>query len=179
VGDRGRGQGDRGGPGHEVRRLDLQRARARSDPPGPRRRASADQLHQRLGASPHDPLPRDPPGRHGRDRRGFRGRLGPDRRELHLRVRCRSVRPAPLRLPHESAGRPHSQGSLRRFPHRPEEGPPRRRRARDGHERVRHQLRREQRGLRRQHRRVPLPGQPDQGQAGRAGAELPGEPARV
>ena len=35
-------------------------------------------------------------------------------RELHLRVRRRALRPAPLPLPHAAAGRPHRQGALRR-----------------------------------------------------------------
>ena len=61
----------------------------------------------------------------------------------------------------------------------PEGGPRAGRRARDGHERVRHQLRPLERGLRRQHRRVRVHGRAGPGQARRAGADLPGQRARV
>ena len=53
------------------------------------------------------------------------------------------------------------------------------RRARDGHERVRHELRPLERGLRRQHGRVRVHGRADPGEARRAGADLPRQRARV
>ena len=61
----------------------------------------------------------------------------------------------------------------------PKAGRRRGRRARDGHERVRHELRPLQRGLRRQLGRVRLHGRADPGEARRAGADLPRQRARV
>ena len=142
----GRGrQGDRGRAGGQVRRLDLQRPRPRPDPALPRGRAAADQVRQRLRPPAHGPLPRDPSGRHGRRAGGRREqRRGPDRarQELHLRVRRRSVRAAPLPLPRDAARVPHLQGAVRGVRHRSAARPPRGRRAGDGDERLRHQLRR-------------------------------------
>src|SRR5918997_1683135 len=173
-----RRQGHRGGTGRQVRRLDLQRPRARPDPAGASGRAAAHQLHERLEPPAHDPLPRDPPRRHGRRAGGRRGQHRRGRVD-RLRVRRRAVRAAPLPLPLDPAGRAHRQGPLRRLHHRPGGRPPGRRRARDGDERVRHQLRQVQRGLRGQHGRVRIHGPADPGEARRAGADLPGEPARV
>ena len=165
-------------PGHQVRGLDLQRPHPRPDAAGTRGRAAADHVRQRLQAPAHDPLPRHPPGGDGR-RAGPRRR--PDRaRQVHgLRVRRAPVRAPPLPLPRPPAGRAHRQGALRRLPDRPEGGPRGRRRDGDGHERVRHELRPRQRGLRRQHDRLRLHGAADPGQARRAGADLPGQRARV
>ena len=75
----------------------------------------------------------------------------------HLRVPRHALRPPSLPLPLDSARRAHREGALRRVHHRPEAGAPGGRRARDGHERVRHQLRPLERGLRGEHRRVRLP----------------------
>ena len=61
----------------------------------------------------------------------------------------------------------------------PKDGPRRRRRDGDGHERVRHELRPRQRDLRRQHDRLRVHGQADRGRAQRARAPLRGERPRV
>ena len=105
-------------------------------------------------APAHDPLPRHPSrlhGRHAGHRRGARRRPDRDGRELHLRVRRRALRPPPLPLPRDAARRAHRQGALRRVHRRPEGAAAGGRRAGDGHERLRHQLRRRQRDLRGQH----------------------------
>ena len=157
-------QGDRGHAGREVRRLDLQRADPGPDLALPRGRAAADHVQQRLRAPAHDPLPRHPPGRDGRRARDRRRADRPGQ-EHGLRVRRAARGPAPLPLPRAAAGRAHRQGPLRRVHRRP--GGRARGRERDGHgdERVRHQLRPRQRGLRRQHRRLRLHGPADPGQA--------------
>ena len=178
VGDRRRGPRDRGGSRRQVRRLDLQRARARADAPRPRGRAPAGSLRERLEAPAHDALPRHPPRRDGRHP-GDRCRQHRGGRLDDLRVRRHAVRAPPLPLPLHAAGGPHRQGALRRVHHRSEGGPPRRRRARHGHERVRHELRPLERGLRRQHGRVRVHGRAGPGQARRAGADLPRQRARV
>ena len=77
------------------------------------------------------------------------GQIEP-RRQDGLRVRRAARRAAPLPLPRPAARRAHRQGPLRRVHRRPEGRPRGRRRARDGHERVRHELRPRERGLRRQ-----------------------------
>ena len=104
------GQGDRGRARGQLPGLDLQRPGARADAALPRGRAAADPLRQRLRrtrtrststastrrswtACPGSARPRR---RH--DRAG---------RELHLRVRRRPVRPAPLPLPRRAARRAH------------------------------------------------------------------------
>ena len=61
----------------------------------------------------------------------------------------------------------------------PKERAPEGRRAGDGDERLRHQLRPRERGLRGQHGRLRLPRQADPGEARRAGADLPREHPRV
>ena len=122
----------------------------------PRGRAAAGPLHQRRPTHPHTihfhGIHRDlmdgVPGIGA-------GNIAPGRVD-HLRVRRHAVRPPPLPLPLDAARRAHRQGPLRRVHHRPEGGPPAGRRARDGHERVRHELRPLERGLRGQHRRVRL-----------------------
>ena len=63
MGDRRPGQGDRSRARGQVRGLDLQRPRPRADPAGPRGRAAADPLRQRLRTPAHDALPRHPPRR--------------------------------------------------------------------------------------------------------------------
>ena len=94
---------------------------------------------------------------------------------LHLRVRGRALRPPPLPLPRRPARRPHRPRPLRRLHHRPQAGAPRSRRDGDGDERLRHQLRPRQRGLRGQHGRLPLRQRADPGRARRAGPDLPGQ----
>ena len=106
------------------------------------------------------------------------GNIAP-RRVDRLRVRRHPVRPAPLPLPLEPAGRAHRQGPLRRVRDRPQGGPRRGRRARDGDERVRHELRPLQRGLRGQLGRLRVHGRAGPGEARRAGADLPRQRARV
>ena len=159
VGAGRRRQGDRGRARRPLRGLDLQRPRARPDPALPRGRAAADPLRQRLRrtrtrCTSTASTRRSWTGCRGSASSGRRAdRAG---RELHLRVRRRAVRAPPLPLPRLAAGRAHRQGALRRLHRRPQGRARRRRRAGDGHERLRHQLRRRERGLRRQHGRLPL-----------------------
>ena len=173
---------DRSRAGRQVRGLDLQRPRPRPDPAGPRGGAAADPLRQRLRTPAHDALPRHPPGADGRDA-GDRRAPGrrPDRTggELHLRIRRHALRPPPLPLPRRPARRPHRPRPLRRLHHRPQGGAARSRRDGDGDERLRHQLRPRQRGLRGQHGRLPLHQRADPGRAREASAHLPGQRARV
>ena len=82
-------------------------------------------------------------------------------RDLHLRLHRRAVRHAPLPLPLDAAGAAHPPRPLRRVHRRSEEGPTGRQRDGDGDERVRHELRRRERGLRGEHRRVRLRERPD------------------
>ena len=98
---------------------------------------------------------------------------------VHLRVRGRPIRPSPLPLPRDAAGRAHREGPLRRVHRRPEAGSRRGRRAGDGHERLRHQLRSRERDLRRQLDPVPLRRRADPRQARRARADLPAQHPRV
>ena len=92
---------------------------------------------------------------------GPRRRRDPARRPDGLRVRRAARRAAPLPLPRPPARRAHRQGPLRRVHRRPRGRPRGRRRDRDGHERVRHELRPRERGLRRQHDRLRLHGPAD------------------
>ena len=96
-----------------------------------------------------------------------------------LRVRRAARRAAPLPLPRAPARGAHRQGPLRRVHRRPEGRARGRRRGRDGDERVRHELRPRERGLRRQHDRLRLHGQADRRQARRARPRLPRQRARV
>ena len=169
---------DRGDAGRPLRGLDLQRPHPGPDAALPRGRAPADHLLQRLGAPAHDPLPRHPPGGDGRRAR-HRRRPDPARRHDRLRVRRAAGRPAPLPLPRAPAGRAHRQGPLRRVHRRPEGRARGRRRDGDGDERVRHELRSRQRGLRGEHDRLRVHGQADRGQARRARAHLPRQRPRV
>ncbi len=84
---------------------------------------------------------------------GIGPRADPDRREHRLRVRRAPVRAPSVPLPRGPAGGAHRQGPLRRVHHRSEEAARRGRRARDGDERLRHELRPGERDLRGQHRR--------------------------
>ena len=94
---------------------------------------------------------------------------------VRLRIRRRAVRPASLSLPHGADQAAPAQGTLRRLHHRPQAGPSPRARDGDDDERLRHQLRQRERGLRRQHRRVPLPETPDRAPAQRAEPDLSGQ----
>ena len=79
-----------------------------------------------------------------------------------------------------AAGRAHRQGPLRRLHHRPQGGARRRRRARDGDERVRHELRPRERGLRGQHASAfAYMDEPIAVRARRARADLPRQRPRV
>ena len=146
-------------PGVKFASVDVQRPRSRADAPRTRRRPAAHPLRQRRQPPAHDPLPRDPPRRDGRragDRRGHRRRPDQRRRGVHVRVRRTAVRAASVPLPRLAARRTHRQGSVRRADRRPAGGTSAGRRALDGAERVRPELRRGQRGLRGQHRRLPV-----------------------
>ena len=96
--------------------------------PGPtlrctRGRPAAHPLHERQLAPAHDALPRHPPLAHGRragTRRGHRRRADRAGPVVHLRVRRRAVRAAPLPLPRDAARRAHRQGPLRHVHRRPE-----------------------------------------------------------
>ncbi len=156
--------------------LDLQRPGAGTDAARHRGRSRPRPLHQPGHASAHAPLPRLAPAGDGRVAARAPGRA---RRRVPLRVRRRAVRPPPLPLPRHPAEAPHPQGSLRRVPGRSQAGASARRRDGDGDERVRHQLRRRERGVRSQHRRVPPHGGADPGQGRRAGAHQPGQRHRV
>ena len=118
--------------------------------PGPVIRATEDDLlrvhfTQRRLAPAHDPLPRHPPGEHGRRLRDRRaGRL------VHVRVPGAAVRDAPLPLPRDAAEEAHPQGPLRRLHHRPAEAAQAGAGARDGDERLRHRRRRREQLLHRQ-----------------------------
>ena len=122
--------------------------------PGPTIRATeGDRVRitfRNLGiASAHDPLSRLAPTRDGRNAAGPGGAA---RRHVRLRVRRRAVRRPPISLPHRSAEAAHPQGTLRRVHRRPAQREPAAgRRDGDGDERVRHELRRGERGLRRQY----------------------------
>ena len=154
--DRAR-QGDRGRARRQVRRLDLQRARPRPD--AARREGELLRITFANGsAHPHTiHFHGIHPSCDGR-RAGHRRRADRARRQHRLRVRraarsgCTSTTATP------AAGRAHRQGPLRRVHHRPEAGPRRGRRAGDGHERLRHELRPRERDLRRQHDRLRLHG---------------------
>ena len=101
---RGRGQGDRGRARRQVRRVDLQRPRARADAARDRGRPRAGEVRQRLRPPAHDPLPRHP---HGAARRRARSGRGEHRsgQVVHLRVRgrrpsaCTSTTATPRRWP--------------------------------------------------------------------------------
>ena len=146
-------------PGVKFAGLDLQRPRARARPCAAR---EGERLRIRFvngsAAPAHDPLPRHPPARAWTACPG----IGAGQRSspASTSVYEFDAEPFGLHLYHchvVAAGRAHRQGPLRRLHHRPaSDGPRRRRRAGDGDERLRHQLRPRQRGLRRQHGRLPL-----------------------
>ena len=108
-------------------------APSRAGDPRDRGRHPARPLPERRLAPAHDPLPRDPPGEHGRRLRGRRAG-----RRVHVRVRGAARRLPPLPLPRDAAQEAHPQGPLRRVHHRPERAAPARAGARDGDERLRH-----------------------------------------
>ena len=98
---------------------------------------------------------------------------------LHLRVRRLALRPPPLPLPRRPARRPHRPRPLRRLRHRPEGGRP------EADELVmvmngfdtNFDLANEVYAV--NTRRLPLRRRADRGRARRAGADLPGQRARV
>ena len=177
-----------------VRRRPGDRGRARRDasPPGPttgaspgRRcaaaRASACGSRFVNGSAPpaHDPLPRHPPGRDGR-------RARPRRRARSSRAGTTvyefDALPAGLHLYHchvRPLAEHIAKGLYGAFIVDPKEGRAGRRRAGDGHERLRHQLRPRERDLRGQHDRLRLHGPPDPGRARRARPRLPRQRPRV
>ncbi len=106
-------QGDRGGAGRVLPRLDLQRPGAGPHVPLPAGRPAALSLPQCLVHAAHDPLPRHPPAEHGR-----RDADGPDRRRVRLRVRGQAIWAAPVPLPRHAAQAAHPQGAVRRLHHR-------------------------------------------------------------
>ena len=118
VGGRGRGQGDRGRAGGAVPGVDLQRPHPRPDPALHAGRPAAGPVRQPVRAPAHDALPRHPPGGDGRcaDGRARDHRAG---RGVHLRVRRRAVRGAPLPLPRRAAGRAHRPRHVRHVHRRP------------------------------------------------------------
>ena len=137
-------------PGVSLRGLVLQRPHPRADAARPRGRAAAGDARQRDRPPAHDPLPRAPrraDGRRPRRRRGQGRRRAsgrstsstPSRSALHL-YHCH-VRPLAEHI---------AKGLYGAFVIDPREGAARGRRARDGHERVRHELRPRERAVRRQ-----------------------------
>ena len=136
-------------PGRLLPGLDLQRPGAGPDDPRHRGRPHPHPLRQPGLAPAHPALPRLAPAGDGRLDARAPGGAG---RRVPLRVRRRAVRPPPLPLPRRAAEAPHPQGPLRRLHRRPADAAPAGRRDGDGDERLRHQLRRRQRGLRGQHR---------------------------
>jgi hypothetical protein len=173
-----RRQGARDRAGREVHGVDVQRTRAGPGDPLPRRRRTPDPLRQCVVASAHRPLPRNPSRRRGRGPRDRR-RRDRRRRGLHVLVHCRAIRLAPVPLSRLAARGAHLERPVRRLHRRSEGRPPAGRRARDDAERVRSELRRRQRGLRRQHGRVPLPLPAGAGEARRSRADLPAEHGRA
>ena len=156
VGAGRRRQGDRGRAGRQVRRPGPTTAAS----PGPTLRArEGERLRIRFVNGTHHPHTIHFHGIHPAAGRRARprapGSIQPGGTTVY-EFDAEPVRPAPLPLPRRAAGRPHRQGPLRRLHHRPQAGPPRGRRDGDGDERVRHELRPLQRGLRgQQHRRSP------------------------
>ncbi len=107
---RGR-QGDRDRPRRALRRLDVQRPRARPDAALHRGRPAAHPLHERQRAPAHDALPRHPPvvdGRRARARRGHRRRADRARASRSptsstpSRSGCTSTTATPTRSPRTS-----------------------------------------------------------------------------
>ncbi len=183
--DRRGGQGDRDRAGPDVPGLDVQWTRSRADIAGDRRRPPRDRLQELRLTPALDALPRYPLRPHGR-RSGRRH--GRSRRRVRLRVRRQAVWLSPLPLPRPAAETSPAQGHVRRLHHRSRSGPASRTcrcrpvaparhcrkrwmaGTRDGDERLRHQFRRRERGLRGQHSRPLLHegADPDRARAGRS-----------
>ena len=82
----------RGRAGRLLPRLDVQRHRARAGDPRDRGRPAARALRQRRLAPAHDPLPRHPPGEHGRRLRDRRpGRASSPTSSRRGRTACTST----------------------------------------------------------------------------------------
>ena len=170
-------------PGVKYAGLDLQRPRARADAPLHRGRTAADPLHERLQPSAHDALPRRPLGAAwtgcpGSARSRAAGRSSPARASTTSstpsRSACTSTTATSTPLPTHIA-----KGLYGAFIIDPKEGRP----PADEMVMVMNafdtNFDKRQRGLRGQHRRLPLPAPPDPGQARRAGADLPRQRGRV
>ena len=99
---RGLRPADRGRQGRVLLRVDVQRHGAGARDPGDRGRPVARDSRERGLAPAHHPLPRHPPGEHGRRLRDRRAR-----RELHLRVPGSPLRHAALPLPLDAAQEAH------------------------------------------------------------------------
>ena len=112
-------------PGVKFRGVDLQRSGARSHDSRDRRRSRPRALRQSGLAPAHDSLPRLASARTWTGR-SPQHQVVPGE-NFRLRVRSRSVRPAPVSLPRGAAEAAHSQGALRHVHHRPERTPTTRR----------------------------------------------------
>ena len=174
-----RRQGDRGRARRDVRRLDLQRPHPRADAALPRGRAAADHVRQRLArtrtrststASTRPRWTACPGSAPGRSSPGGSTVYEFDALPAGLHLYHCHVRPLAEHI---------AKGLYGAFIVDPRGRPRGRRRARDGDERVRHELRPRQRALRRQHDRLRLHGPADRGHARRARAGLPRQRARV
>ena len=161
---------DRGRARRALRRLDLQRPH-----PGPTLRCrEGERLRITFAngsdAPAHDPLPRHPPVRDGRRARAGRG---PDRAAAARPSTSSTPCPPGCTSTTATSGRSPStspRASTARSSSIPKAGARGGRRARDGHERVRHELRPRERALRRQHDPVRLHERADPGPARRADA---------
>ena len=185
---------DRDRAGGDVPGLDLRRTRAGPDLPRRRGRAAALRVPERRQPSAFDALPRHALVADGR--RAGRGG-DPAGRGVRLRVRRPAVRLPPLPLPRDAAEAAPAQGHVRRLRHRPRPRPAPGRAcrgrgaaarhararalagARHGDERLRHQLRRRERGLCRQQHPVRLRERPAADRPEPAGAGLSRQPHRV
>ena len=177
VSDRRRRSRDRDRARRVLPGLDVQRPGARPDHPRDRRRPPAHHVHQRRLASAHDALPRLASSGDGRvDARtpGACRAAGSSTSSTPSRSACISITATPFRSSGTSTrGSTACSSSIRRRRGR------RSRRARHGDERLRHQLRRRQRGLRRQHRRQLLHARADQGGGRQARSHLSRQRHRV
>ena len=166
--------GDRGRARRQVRGVDLQRPHPRPDAARPRGRARArhasstarrTRTRSTSTASTRRRMDGVPGARRRRDRAGRRATVYEFDAEpfgMHL-YHCH-VRPLADHI---------AKGLFGAFIIDPKDGRAGRRRARDGHARVRHELRPRERDLRGQRHRLRVHGPADPGQARRARADLP------